>query len=143
MKQDQAFFERQKLSHDLRHAARDLFSFLDIQTDVTAPPELIDPHSHTADFDPLPETSAISVADFRQQFQNPGIPLVFRGAARDWGCCQNWCVEYIRECHGSDRLGPLFTLEKILNSPTDNYVRFYNLFQRHPERLAEIGRAHV
>jgi len=93
---------------------------------------------------PVERVKDISVAEFRRRYQKPGIPVVFEGAASDWPCCQQWSLPFLAEQYGDDLvLGDLgfsrleASLARIGRGAGD-YLRFYALLQRHPERLHDI-----
>jgi len=77
-------------------------------------------------------------------------PVILDGAAKDWACCKNWSLEYIKELYGEDEI--VLLEDKVadkevkkLGDVIDNireggskYYRFYPLFNRHPERLIDF-----
>ena len=93
---------------------------------------------------PVDRVKDISIAEFRRRYQKPGIPVVFEGAASDWACCQKWSLPFLAEQYGDDlvlgRLGfaKLETSLAKISRGAGDYLRFYALLQRHPERLHDI-----
>jgi len=93
---------------------------------------------------PVDRVKDISIADFRRDYQKTGIPVVLEGAALDWPCCKTWNLSFLSEKHGDDLvLGDrgFSTLKASLSrieSGFNDYLRFYALLQRHPERLCDL-----
>ena len=64
-------------------------------------------------------------------------PCVFRRSVNDWPAIKIWSIDYFKKKYGDDICG-FQTLSNIFENEEDNYLRFYNLFQRHPEELRNI-----
>lgn len=100
---------------------------------------------------PIERRKDLSREEFTREYIHKGIPVVLEGAAKDWDCCKKWSMQYLKDLHGDDDIvlvdqnRPLDPYEKIkLRDVIDNireggskYYRFYPLFARHPEHMAE------
>jgi len=106
---------------------------------------------------PVERVRDLSRDDFIRHYREPGIPVVLEGAAADWPCCKRWTIEDFKQSYGDDEVLlndhdddqeegfnddlklRITTLREALTLlDNENYVRFYPLFQRHPERLADM-----
>jgi len=87
---------------------------------------------------------------FYENYVKPRKPVILEGAAKDWACCKNWSLDYIKELYGNDEIVLLEdkvadeevkTLRDVIDnirSGGSKYYRFYPLFNRHPERLVDF-----
>lgn len=95
----------------------------------------------------------LTLEEFKNYYVKKGIPVIFDGFAKNWGCVKNWSPEYFKELHGDDEV-PLIdsadlnkeieytTLSKVIDEIDKGnnkiYFRFYNLLFRHPEHLKDF-----
>lgn len=97
---------------------------------------------------------SISVKEFKEHYLKHKIPVVIRGAAKDWDSCKNWTPNYFKELYGDDEV-PLIDaiyleqgvqhvkLKNIIDDVlkgNSSYLRFYNLLSRHPERYNDFNK---
>ncbi len=89
---------------------------------------------------------------FINQYLKKGIPVVFKGLASNWGCCQKWSLDYFKDLHGDDEIinvanniGEVpvekMTLAEIIDQilqGNSKYYRFYPLLKRHPEHIKDF-----
>ena len=91
--------------------------------------------------------------EFKNYYVKKGIPVIFDGLAKDWGCVKNWSPEYFKKLHGEDQV-PLIdsadlekgieytSLSKLIDEIDKGnnklYFRFYNLLFKHPEHLKDF-----
>lgn len=93
---------------------------------------------------PVDRVGELSLEEFRRRYQRPGIPVVFEGAARDWPCCREWSLAALAERYGDDvvfrgrRFESLREALASIEGGGREYLQFYALLQRHPERLADL-----
>ncbi|MBI1185454.1 hypothetical protein GC194_14380 [bacterium] len=102
---------------------------------------------------PVEYRTDLSLEEFRNYYVKNHIPVVFKGAARNWGCVRQWSLSYFKNLHGEDEvplleennpekgldyttLGKL--IDRIENGDNKAYFRFYNLLTRHPEHNADF-----
>lgn len=89
-------------------------------------------------------------AHFYNNYVKTRKPVILDGAAKDWLCCKEWSLEYIKELYGEDEIVLLEDkvadneIKKLadvidnIRSGGSKYYRFYPLFYRHPERLQDF-----
>jgi len=88
--------------------------------------------------------SELSLEEFRRDYQRPGFPVVFAGAARNWPCLSEWTYERIDRRCGGDLLPLDYAFSKLrpvlreIRQGREFYLRFYALLQRHPEFLDDL-----
>lgn len=104
---------------------------------------------------PIDVVDSLSLADFRTRYQRKSMPVVIRGAAKDWVCCRTWSPEMFAERYGDDPvtllsmsveqmghakfkpLGDTIPLRELIkrlrNGEKDFYWRFSPLMHNHPE----------
>ncbi|MDR3503676.1 MAG: cupin-like domain-containing protein [Legionella sp.] len=101
---------------------------------------------------PITEVSDLSPHEFFQYSFQPGVPVVFRGIAKDWPACKEWDFNYFATHYGKEPVlfvnheaygnkenksdFELSTLEEYLGSLDKNdgrYARFHPLLDRYPE----------
>jgi len=93
--------------------------------------------------------------EFFDHYVKQGIPVVFKGAAKDWNCVKQWDLDYLKQLHGEDEV-PLLTadgndpeggiefttlgkvIDRIRAGDHRAYFRFYNMLTRHPEHLSDF-----
>lgn len=91
--------------------------------------------------------------EFKNYYVKNGIPVVFKGAAKDWDCVKNWDLDYIKKLHGDDVI-PLISvtdpfkeieyislgdlISRLQAGDKGGYFRYYNLITKHPEHLADF-----
>lgn len=95
----------------------------------------------------------LSEKEFKEYYVKKGIPVVFKGAARDWNCVKEWDLNFLKNKHGDDKVplisvtdphkGIEFTtlkdlIERLQNGDKGSYFRYYNLIYQHPEHLADF-----
>ncbi|GAB4253342.1 MAG: hypothetical protein Kow0079_08800 [Vicingaceae bacterium] len=96
----------------------------------------------------------ISLREFKEKYQKPGIPVIFDGLAKDWKCVKDWNLDYFINLHGDDKilvvdqekiiLGDNYkttTLREVLENikkGESDYYRFYPLLNRHPEHIKDF-----
>lgn len=95
----------------------------------------------------------LTIKEFKNYYVKKGIPVIFEGLAKDWGCVKNWTPEYFKDLHGSDEVplidsadfnkGIEFTslselIDEIEKGNNKKYFRFYNLLFRHPEHFKDF-----
>ncbi|MFD2566784.1 cupin-like domain-containing protein [Pseudotenacibaculum haliotis] len=96
----------------------------------------------------------LSVEEFKKQYLKKKIPVVLKGAAKDWESCQKWTPDFFKELYGEDEV-PLIDaiyleqgvkyvklkqiIEEVLKG-NSSYLRFYNLLSRHPERYDDFNK---
>jgi hypothetical protein len=100
---------------------------------------------------PIERRKNISREELIKNYIKPGIPVVLEGAASDWNCCKKWSLQYLKDLHGDDDI-VLVDQNKVenpyesikLKDVIDNihgggskYYRFYPIFARHPEHMAD------
>ena len=44
----------------------------------------------------------ITPNEFREQYMNRGLPVVFEGAAKEWDCSRKWSMDFFQANHGRD-----------------------------------------
>jgi len=97
--------------------------------------------------------TGLNEKEFKEYYVKRGIPVVFKGAARDWNCVKEWDLNFLKERHGNDEVpvihvndptkGIEFTtlrhlVDRLQNGDKSSYFRYYNLVARHPEHLADF-----
>lgn len=102
---------------------------------------------------PVERRDDLTVEEFFNYYVKNGIPVIFSGAAKNWGCATKWSLDYFKDLHGDDEVplidssdfekGVEFTtlrdlIDRIGQGNTKAYFRFYNLLVRHPEHLADF-----
>lgn len=91
--------------------------------------------------------------EFKNFYVKNGIPVVFKGAAKNWNCVKTWDLNYLKETHGDDLI-PLISvvdpfkeieyislkelINRLQNGDKGAYFRYYNLITKHPEHLADF-----
>jgi len=91
--------------------------------------------------------------EFKEYYVKRGIPVVFKGAAKDWNCVKEWDLNFLKERHGVDEVpvihvndpekGIEYTtlrnlIERLQSGDKGAYFRYYNLVTRHPEHLEDF-----
>ena len=101
---------------------------------------------------PVDRHRDLSLKDLKKRYIEPGIPVVLTGAAKSWGCCQKWSLDYFRDLHGDDKIVMVdqnkienpynsLTLREVIESigtDREKYYRFYPLLVRHPEHIHDL-----
>lgn len=93
-------------------------------------------------------------ADFQARFLRPQVPVVVRGAAREWRCCQKWTMDWFRAHYGDEtvrhlQIGPGesprkgtgrdVTFAEVIDDQTGSlYSRFSGLMMRRTELLDDV-----
>lgn len=96
----------------------------------------------------------LTINEFKKEYLRKGIPVVLKGAAKDWISCKNWTPTYFKEQYGEDEV-PLMdaiylekgvkyvklkeVIDEVLKG-NSSYLRFYNLLSRHPERYKDFDK---
>jgi len=95
----------------------------------------------------------LSIKEFKKEYLNKNRPVILAGAAKEWACSQQWDLEYLRSNYGSDQLLIVNTedpssphrqlslseaLDNLKKGGNENYIRFYNLLEKHPERVLDF-----
>lgn len=101
---------------------------------------------------------AISAEEFQREYFRKGRPVIFSGAARDWGCVKNWSLDFFASRYGEKELllvdaegltsktkksgGYEFLKVKELvsdiRSENNKYLRFSPLIQDNPGLTADF-----
>lgn len=95
----------------------------------------------------------ISLKDFKRNYLSKNKPVVLEGLAKDWGCVQNWSIDYFRDLHGDDdvtivandatqTLYEILKLSEVLDdiqAGGSKYYRFYPLLEKHPEHIKDFN----
>jgi len=99
--------------------------------------------------------TALDLERFKSYHVKHGIPVVFKGAAKDWPSVKHWTLDHLKALHGTDEV-PLLTaegnnpeggiefttlarvIERIQAGDHRAYFRFYNMLTRHPEHLEDF-----
>lgn len=91
--------------------------------------------------------------EFKSYYLKRGIPVVLKGAAKNWKSVREWDLNYIKDLHGEDEVPVIHAtdptkgietillkelIERLQNGDKTPYFRYYNLMSKHPEHLAEI-----
>jgi hypothetical protein len=53
---------------------------------------------------PIDRRRDLTPEQFHREYLLPGIPVVLEGAAKDWGCCKKWTLEYFAQQYGEDKV---------------------------------------
>jgi len=94
----------------------------------------------------------LSIDEFKNHYIRKGIPVVLKGAAKEWNCVKEWSIDYFKEKYGDedilyvnheaieDQYEQLKLREVLSNLSGDQgkYYRFYPLLQRHPEHIKDF-----
>ncbi len=101
---------------------------------------------------PVESREDLTPTEFKEKYLKRGIPVIFKGIAKEWDCVRNWSPEYFKKLHGEDEV-PLIdsstldkieytTLAKLIDAINEGnnktYFRFYNLLVRHPEHINDF-----
>lgn len=104
---------------------------------------------------PVEYRTDLGLEEFRNYYVKRGIPVVFKGAAKEWPCVKQWDLRYLKDLHGNDPV-PLLTaegnnpeggiefttlgrvIERIQSGDHRAYFRFYNMLTRHPEHSKDF-----
>jgi len=108
-------------------------------------------------FTDIETVDSISPEDFHKHFLSQARPLVIRGAARDWTCCEKWTPQFFGDKYGDDEIvltsdhiasadiAPQnrITLREIVASLHDadisKYARFVPILAYHPELFDDLN----
>ncbi|MBI1185455.1 cupin domain-containing protein [bacterium] len=95
----------------------------------------------------------LTESEFKNYYLKRGIPVVLKGAAKNWPCVGKWDLSYLKDVHGDDEVPVIHvvdhskgiektSLRELINrlqgGDKTPYFRYYNLMARHPEHLDEI-----
>lgn len=95
----------------------------------------------------------LSEKEFKEYYLKRGIPVVLKGAARNWESVKKWDLNHIRELHGEDEVPIIHATDSTKDIEMSSlkeligrlqagdktpYFRYYNLMTKHPEHLKEI-----
>ena len=100
----------------------------------------------------IDECHDLPAKEFVSKYVKKGKPVLFKGLAKNWGCCQKWSLDYFKELHGDDEIinvannvgeVPIekMTLAEIIDQilqGNSKYYRFYPLLKRHPEHIKDF-----
>lgn len=102
---------------------------------------------------PIAVKKELSIKDFKNHYVKKGIPVILKGAAKQWLCVKEWDLDYLKSRHGDDEV-PLIDsadfskgmqlidlkelIDRIKAGDKESYFRFYNLLERHPEHLSDF-----
>jgi hypothetical protein len=97
-------------------------------------------------------SAGISSKEFKKKYVQPGIPVVIKGGAKEWRCCENWSIDYFKSLYGDEDV--LFVDHEQIDSDYEElklgeildgiregkgkYYRFYPLLRRHPEHIKDF-----
>lgn len=94
----------------------------------------------------------LGLEEFKRDYLGKGKPVIMEGQAADWACCKNWDFDYLAQQYGEDKILMVDTVNPELKHQSislseaisklgdseENYIRFYNLIERHPERIHDF-----
>jgi len=108
-------------------------------------------------YSPTEVFTTISSDFFKQNFFNHSLPVVFRGAAKNWGCVQKWDLDYFqlgygekdillvnangltsRENHSNYEFLTVRDLINNIKTGGKKYLRFSPLLENNPELVKDL-----
>ena len=101
---------------------------------------------------PVERRQDLSLEEFKKEYLDKMVPVIFEGVAKDWNCVKDWSFDYFKDLHGEDKIvmADQLKLEKQyetmtlgelidgINEGTGKYYRFYPLLQKHPEHILDF-----
>jgi hypothetical protein len=100
----------------------------------------------------------ISPEAFRKKYMEPGIPVIFEGAAKDWGCCREWSLDFFARKYGREHAllveaegltghnvkgdYDLLDVQDVMDNikkKGDKYLRFSPLIDNHQELRDQLN----
>jgi hypothetical protein len=108
----------------------------------------------------VPRVKELSPEEFRRDYFDKTLPVVFEGAAKSWPCCQKWNLDHLAVHHGdeeiliaeaegltdakSDKKYELLSLRELIENIRaggDKYLRFSPLLEKIPALAKDIDLA--
>lgn len=98
--------------------------------------------------------AGLTEKEFKQYYVKRGIPVVLKGAAKDWDCIKDWSLDSLKELYGDDKVPIIYVtdatkdieestlkelIERLQNGDKTSFFRYYNLIAQHPESLSKIN----
>src|SRR4051812_42729425 len=78
---------------------------------------------------PIETVSSISGKDFRENYFQPGVPLVIHDLAKSWPAYSCWNWDHFRRLVGHQKVGVYNNMKSGLHTPVneaDGYISFGN-----------------
>src|ERR1700741_98694 len=61
-------------------------------------------HNHPEEVTIIDSKTDLSPEEFEKFYFNQSTPIIFKGAAKEWGCCQKWNLDYFSFGYGEKDL---------------------------------------